>query len=550
MHRLLRFLPLYALTLSACAALAPAATWDGPSVAHTLTQQSFAPATPCTGSFRAYPLAHTTTVAPPVHLFASNGAGIAAGDVDGDGLTDLVVAHIAGDSTLARNSGSFTFTETPLDLPNTRAIQLVDVDGDGRLDITATHQGAGVSILFNESTPSTLRFRRAQIAFGNLRAYSMLWHDYNHDGRLDLVTGSYDAEAPRGGAQSIFDAQSNGVFLHSQRADGGFVTQRLSDHANALSLIALDIDADGADDIVVGNDFDTRDMVFLQRGDTWETAQPFVSTPHSTMSYDVGDYDRDGAPDLLAADMNPYSTDVVTLAQWLPVTSNMTQYHPADDPQLMENAVLQRGSDQRWRNASRALSATSTGWSWSTRYADFDNDGHLDIYAVNGMIAAELFPFLPDNALVEHNQALRFDGTRYIPAPEWQLGATASGRGMTVADFDNDGRLDIAVNNLNAPSVVYANGLCGGSALSVTLQQPGPNPHAVGAEIRLYSGSETRWQRITTTRGYISGSPAVADFGMGKTPADSLVVRWPDGGVSTIDALPTSGRITITRSAP
>jgi hypothetical protein len=550
MNRTQLIIPLLAIVTCACTSIAPATPWSGTQIPITMDVQPFTASTQCTDSFVAHQLAHTTVAPTPVRLFLSNGSGVAAGDVNADGLTDLVLANIAGDATLAVNDGSFSFRELPLDLPNTRAIQIVDINGDGFADISATHLGAGVSILLNNNTPALPSFHRAQIAFGNIRAYSMLWHDFNGDQRLDLVTGSYDAEALRGGAQGLFDTQSSGVFIHTQNADSSFTTTRLSESANALSIAALDIDADGFDDIVVGNDFDTRDMVWLHHGTLWTATEPFESTPHSTMSYDIADFNRDGLPDLLAADMNPYATDVTTLAQWLPVTSRMTQYHPADDPQLMENAILQRRSDLRWYNTSRSVSATSTGWSWSTRFGDLDSDGNLDIYAVNGMIAFDLFPFLPDHALVEHNQALRYDGVRYSAKPSWKLDATAQGRGMTMTDLNNDGRLDIVVNNLQSPSIVYENQLCGGAALRVALHQPGTNPSAIGAQLRLSTATATRWATITNTRGYLSGDTPTVHYGLGTEVPTMLTIRWPDGLISSVPNPPVGTMLSIERSTP
>lgn len=550
MNRSRLFIPLLAFVTSACTTTAPALVWSGSTVPVTTQSQPYSVATPCTDAYVAHPLTHTTLAPIPVQLFASNGSGVAAGDVNADGRTDLVLANIAGTTTLAINMGHFSFREQPLDLPYTRAVQIVDINGDGFPDISATHYNAGISLLLNNNTPEQPSFRRAQISFGNIRAYSMLWHDFNGDQLLDVVTGSYDVEAGRGGAQSLFDSHSNGVFVHTQHHDGTFTTQRLTDAANALSITALDIDADGNDDIVVGNDFDTRDMVWLHHGTEWVATQPFESTPHSTMSYDIADFNRDGSPDLLAADMNPYATDVTTLAAWLPVTSRMTQYHPADDPQLMENAILQRGTDNRWHNTSRSVSATSTGWSWSTRFGDLDNDGNLDLYAVNGMIAENLFPYLPDNALVEHNQALRFDGTRYAPAPQWGLSATDQGRGMTMTDLNNDGRLDIVVNNLLSPSIVYENQLCDGASLQISLRQPGTNPQAIGAQLRLTTDTAVRWATITTTRGYLSGDTPLVHYGLGTEVPTSLTVRWPDGQHSTIQHPPMGSTLIIERTTP
>jgi hypothetical protein len=526
-----------ALVISACTSVAHAPTWNNPTVRTTITETPFLRATPCTNTFQKIPLQHSVNLPSPVTLFASNGSGVATGDVNGDGLIDIALANIAGDTTLALNQGSLRFDEIGLNLPNTRAIQIVDIDGDGLLDISATHRNAGISILKNMGGDGVPTFQKIVHSIRTKNTYSMIWHDFNRDELLDVVTGSYDAEVLRGGSQSLFEHHHRGVFYHQQQADGTFVTTQLATEANALAMTALDIDADGADDIVVGNDFDLRDAVWLNHDGAWTYHEPFVSTPHSTMSYDIGDINRDGQPELFAADMNPYQTDVVTMASWLPVTSNMNQFHPADDPQLMENAMLQRHPDGTWHTIGRAVATTATGWSWSSRLSDFDNDGWLDLYVVNGMIAQELFPFLPNHTLVEQNQALRFDGQRFVPMQSWQLNDTASGRGMATADFDNDGDIDIVVNNLQSASTIYENQLCGGNSIQLDLRQAGTNPFAVGARVRIITDDGTDWQAVVLGRGYLSGATTQLHIGLGQRAIQAVVIRWPDGQTSRIDTI-------------
>lgn len=549
----MRIILLTALTmsfiLSACTAAATPVTWPAETVPVTTTTQPFATKTPCTDRFVRHPLAHTVMLPPPVTLFASNGSGVATGDVNNDGNIDIVLANVAGDTTLALNNGDMTFREYPLGLPYTRAVQIIDIDGDGLRDISVTHRGAGISMLKNTggAIPS---FVRIPHGIHDILAYSMLWHDFDGDGRLDVATGSYDAEVARGGQQSLFDNHSRGVFVHTQQADGTFHSERLANEANALAMTSLDIDGNGFDDLVVGNDFDLRDHVWLRHADTWTTREPFTSTPHSTMSYDVGDIDRDGQGELFAADMNPYRTDVVTLATWLPVTSNMNQFHPADDPQLMENALLKRQHNSTWATVGRQMAVTATGWSWSSRFADFDNDGWRDLYVVNGMIAQELFPYLPDATLVEQNQALRFDGSRFVPMPQWHLDDSASGRGMAVADFDNDGDLDVVVNNLQSASVVFENQLCTSDALTLSLHQPGHNSAAIGAQVRLVLADAQIWEAVVSGRGYLSGDSLQLHFGVGNSIPEALVIRWPDGQVSRIEHPVVNHHLSVTRSTP
>jgi hypothetical protein len=200
--------------------------------------------------------------------------------------------------------------------------------------------------------------------------------------------------------------------------------------------------------------------------------------------------------------------------------------------------VLQvRGADGRFHNQAYARAVDATGWSWSGKFGDLDGDGWLDLYVVNGMIAAELFHHLPNDELVEQNQALRNQGGGFFaPAPEWQLGSTASGRGMSMADLNGDGKLDIVVNNLRAPAMLFENRLCGGQALEVDLAWPGSrNTRAIGAIATLRTSAGTYTRDVRAISGYLSGDPARIHFGIPAGAAiDRLDIRWPDGAVSTV----------------
>ena len=205
-------------------------------------------------------------------------------------------------------------------------------------------------------------------------------------------------------------------------------------------------------DILVGNDFDVRDAVFLgQRDGKWLETEPFATTTFSTMSFDSGDIDNDGQWELFAADMHPYSEEPEIMRQWLPVMETMPPPSPEDGPQVMANVLQERQGDS-WVEQAEAWHIPFSGWSWSAQFGDLDQDGLLDLYVVNGMTAMEIFRHLPGDELVEENQAYRNDGgNRFDPAPEWKLNSTAGGRGMSMADFDGDGDLDVLINNLRSP---------------------------------------------------------------------------------------------------
>ena len=319
--------------------------------------------------------------------------------------------------------------------------------------------------------------------------YAMNWLDADRDGDLDLLTGSYDVENEKILGQS---APKSGVIYYENRGDR-FRATRIADRSNTLA-IWTGVNRQGEHEIIIGNDFAVQDKYFSFREGAWEETKPLDVMPHSTMSYDAADIDNDGAPEIFAVDMKPYADDEAMMAQWRPVMEMMMAMpHFEGDPQIMENVLYEYDDAGLPQNIARAAALDSTGWSWSAQFGDLDNDGFQDLYVVNGMISLELFSHLPNNELVEENQAYRnLDGAGFEPMPRWDLNDSASGRGMTMADLDNDGDLDIVVNNLLSPAILFENQLCGGDSIMVDLHQPGVGNHqGIGARLTLYTDLRT-----------------------------------------------------------
>jgi hypothetical protein len=270
------------------------------------------------------------------------------------------------------------------------------------------------------------------------------------------------------------------------------------------------------------------------------------------MSFDAADINNDGLIDIFAADMKPMSSDPDTLLKWRPVFDTVRlSALPADDPQVMENVLNVRQPDGSYLNVARQAGLSATGWTWSAVFGDLDNDGFQDLYAVNGMIAAELFGRLPNNELVESNQVLRNrQGTSFVPAPEWGLNSTTSGRGMTMADLDMDGDLDIVVNNLQSPAQVFENQVCGSSSLEIDLLWMGSrNSRAVGATVTLRTSTGTYKRQHLTARGYLSGAPSRLHIGFPvSSMLDALEIRWPDGQITLINDVRANTLLAVTRS--
>lgn len=528
-----------------------------PTVPVQVSVQPLQPASTCQDRFVAHTLPFATgTRLREINTYESNGAGLAINDLDNDGDLDIVFASIDRESVILWNEGKLTFMPQSLDARFTRGVATVDVDGDGLLDIVFTHRGLEtLSWWRNQSdNSSSERFVRQQLPGVESYAYAMAWADLTGDGALDLVTGSYNTDLKQHGIDNPEVDPNAGVTLYIRDGDG-YQAKPLAPDSEALAIALLDLNNDGQHDIWVANDFDLPDRIWYRNGESWEPTLPFDQTSFSTMSIDWGDIANDGALALFTTDMNPYDTSVENLARWLPVLDALEARNErySGDAQQMINMLHLPQTTTAWRNHSTARGVDSTGWSWAGKLGDLDNDGYLDIYVVNGMIATNLFGHLTNGELVEENQAFRNDGRgSFLPMSQWQLGSTASGRGMMMADLDNDGDLDIVVNNLRQSAQLFENQLCSGSSLQVELRWPASlNRFGVGAQLFLETDQGTMQRDVRVTSGYLSGDSVRVHFGF---PVDaqlnSLQIRWPDGEISTLKAPMHGTRLTITRSEP
>ncbi len=505
----------------------------------------------CSGKFIEHRLDFVTQANTPViRFYDSDGAGLAINDLNNDGLLDFVLANLKGRNTIFWNEGNLSFRKETLADGQSRAVNIIDVDGDGWMDIVFTHSISAPTYWHNGEKNGQRQFNFGTLPGVRKPSYSMTWGDVNGDGTLDLMTGSYDSDLALRLRDTFLFNGGGGVYYYEQQ-NGEFIPTRLADNAQALAILLTDINRDNAPDLIVGNDFVTRDQAWTYTNGNWSAIEPFQTMTRNTMSFDAGDINNDGFPELFAADMKPYTSDSTTLATWKPVFDSFKAFPlTKGDPQINENVLQVSDKGGNFINSAAAMGADATGWSWSAQFGDLNNDGFLDLYVVNGMTAAELFHQLPGDELIEENQVLRNDGGKtFIRENGWGLNSTFSGRGMSIADLDNDGDLDIVINNLDSPAVLFENQLCEGNSLEVDLRWlDSRNTHALGAELRLITKSSTYYRDVQAASGYLSGDASRVHFGFPQnTILETLEIRWPDGEISQIDHPDTHSLLTVSR---
>jgi len=500
----------------------------------------------CGGIFVAHTLDHSTiSNSDPIRMFDSNGSGLAINDLNNDGTLDIVLANLDGEESILWNEGGLNFSRTSIEIPGkTRSVAIIDLDADGWNDIIFTTQ-RGAPTFWHNQADGTFDFEGLQgVAHP---AYAMNWADLDYDGDLDLVAASYDAEMERIDASYLLDGGA-GIYYYENQGNLQFTATRLADRSQALAIYFPDLNGDGLWDIAVGNDFAELDRYWVRENGEWTEINPFGVITHSTMSFAGADIQNDGSIELYSTDMHPYDDDEETVLAWQPVMDDMMAMPMVeDDPQVMTN-VMQTLQDDSYINISENLGIEYTGWSWSAKFGDLNSDGFLDLYVVNGMIAEELFGHLPGNELVEENQAfMNQAGQSYVTMPEWALNSTQSGRGMSMADLDADGDLDIVVNNLMSPVMLYENQLCEGNNLTVEIQDNGSlNRQAIGSYVLLHTEQASYRRDIYASSGYLSGDPSQLHFGFTETDLINLEIVRSDGTIINIEAPDINTHIVIT----
>jgi enediyne biosynthesis protein E4 len=516
------------------------------------------------------------------YIYYYNGAGVAVGDVNNDGLPDLYFVGNSMPNKLYINKGNFQFEDVTAKANIAgkaswqTGVTMVDINGDGWLDIYVSAVSGlldftGHNELYINNQDGT--FTEASKDYGlDIQSYATqaYFFDYDKDGDLDVyivnhavhTTYSYGSAVTRNERQPLV----GDMLLRNN--DGKF--KDVSEIANiyggansyGLSASVADFNNDGWPDIYVCNDFHENDYYYLNNKDGTFTEQiddAFSIISNFSMGSDAADINADGLPDLITLDMLPFDEKVLKETEGDDALYYIQQrLRKLGYKDQFARNMLQVNNDNGRHFTEKALmdGVADTDWSWAALFADFNNDSHQDLFITNGILRRPNsldFKKYVANAFKGRNQdqglAWLYKSIDSMPEGKvankifegnsvtfqnktgsWITDEPGLSNGAVYADLDGDGNLDLIVNNLNAPASIYRNtNNAPNNYITFRLNYLEPNNKGIGTTIKLYSGQKLQTRSLYNSRGFLSAVSGDLHFGLGQSSKiDSAVVIWPN----------------------
>ncbi|WP_375583861.1 VCBS repeat-containing protein [Cyclobacterium xiamenense] len=522
-----------------------------------------------------------------------NGGGVAVGDLNGDGLDDLYFSANMVENRLYLNRGDMEFADVTQTAgvqtrpgPWKTGVSMADVNGDGRLDIYVCYSGSlppekRKNELYINQGPNSEGipvFREMAASYGidsEATSTQASFFDYDNDGDLDLFLLNHNPKS-----LPVLDEASTADILKTTdpagpqlfRNDGDTFTEVTAEAgilrvalSYGLGAGISDLNDDGWMDIYISNDYTVPDYLYLNNGDgtfTDAIGEALGHTSHFSMGNDIADVNNDGYPDIFTLDMLPEDNKRQKLLM-APDNYEKFEYNlnVGFHHQYMRNMLHLNHGNGLFSEVGQLAGVSNTDWSWAALLADFDNDGNKDLYVTNGYFRdytnQDFLKFMADY-LKNNQNGLRRENilelvqrmpssnlTNYLfknkdglffekKSEDWGVHHQANSNGAAYADLDNDGDLDLIVNNINQPAFIYQNNADSLSSdrhfLRVKLQGNPGNNQGIGAKVTLYHQGRLQMIEQMPSRGYQSSVSPTLHFGLGEVrKIDSLRVSWPGG---------------------
>ncbi|KGL63128.1 VCBS repeat-containing protein [Polaribacter sp. Hel1_85] len=537
-----------------------------------------------------------------VYNYAYNGGGVAIGDINNDNLPDIYFTGNQVENKLYLNKGNFKFE----DITKTAGVAgifgwnngvvMVDINGDSLLDIYVCRGGwkgsnkERANLLFVNNGDNTFTEKAKDYGINDI-GFSMMasFFDFDNDNDLDL----YLINRPQ-----QFNISHNGI-AKGKKDQHPLFRHKLFENKNGiykevglesgidktfsygLGLVTSDINKDGFSDVYVANDYFESDYFFKNNGNKTFTQDIKNMTNHVAfygMGVDVVDFNNDGFEDLIELEMTPSDHERAKVNM---ASMNVDGYNrileQGNHYQYMHNMLQINNGNGFFSEVSQLAGIDRTDWSWSCLGSDFDNDGNRDLFISNGF-RRDVFDKDASTKFVnyleseEKKQKSKLENLKFIvnlfkenkianriyqnegdlkftsKEKEWGLQDISFSNGAAVADLDNDGDLDLVVNNINDPAFIYKNNAekNNNNYLKIKLKGPKNNTLGLGAKITLYHKDSIQYYEMKNVRGYLSSVDPIAHFGLkNKLQIDSVNVIWPDGKKNTLKNVDVNTTLTI-----
>lgn len=515
------------------------------------------------------------------------GGGIAAGDINNDGLDDLYFTGNQVSNKLFLNTGNLKFKDVTAtanvggDYRWYTGVTMADINGDGFLDIYCSVAGKfdpKENQLFMNNGDGTFTEKAEEYGLNDIgNSVQATFFDYDKDGDLDLYVANYPPTKFNSptffytfNMNNVKDVDSD----HLYRNDGSVFTDvtevaGLKSFGLSLSATVGDINNDSWPDVYVSNDFNSPDFMYINNQDSTFKEVVKEATGHTAfygMGVDIADFNDDGNLDIFQVDMDANSNKrkKANMASMNPslfwdVVNAGFHYQYMHNCMQLNAGVFNEGVPH-FSNVSRITGTSSTDWSWGPLFADFDNDGQKDLFVSNGTRkeinnndyfgslertkienynTLQLSLNIPsekiDNFMFRNKGNLEFERVN----KSWGIEYEGFSNGVVYADLDNDGDLEIVTNNIDDLASIFENKSSEvNNYIKVSFEDKSMNRFGLGNRVFVTTGDKKQMQELTLTRGFQSSVAPELHFGLGKiTKIDELKVVWTNGKVQKLENL-------------
>lgn len=533
-----------------------------------------------------------------------NGGGVAIGDINNDGLQDILFTGNMVPNRLYLNKGGFTFE----DISKTSGIAnaqgwctgatMADINEDGKLDIYICRSADVLpakrkNLLYINKGDNTFseeaeKYGLADPGYSSQAAF----FDYDKDGDLDMFLINHSLQeyaneglenpALRKNQQPLFASklyQNNSGHYKDISASAGITSNVLT---FGLGLAIADINNDNWPDVYVSNDFNEPDYLFINNQDgtfSERMADCMDEVSLYSMGSDAADYNNDGFTDIITLDMlqdDNYGQKMHNGAENFDKFRML--YKNGFYYQSSRNMLHKNNGDGTFSEIGQWAGISATDWSWSALFCDYDNDGYKDLLVTNGYVKdytnMDFMKYSMDRTLkerkgeknesvleyiakmpsiVKENCIFRNNGNNTFSKnnKNWGLNEENVSAGAAYADLDNDGDMDIIICNTNEDATIYRNNSSGTNYLKIELKGTSGNSLGIGSKIKIYCKGDMYYQEQSPVRGFQSAVDPVLNFGLGvHTIVDSVIIAWPDDKTQKLVNINSNQKLIIDQAKP